>query len=511
MSCRGPGRAVSFKKLTPPARDVAAAFYVYALASYDEARAMLARYDRTSTGGLLLSATMWQCEGDVHRAESTLRRAVEKASAEERPYVVDVLAPLLISRGLFTRAAALLATVSSPALELGRRALQAVIDAATGAVARSRDGANAIRSELPGVDDDVMRMRIHQRLALAAYWRRDVAEALDDAAEGIRSARLLNAHRFAVTLHSVAYATHQTCTGDFEAAWRHAKALAHEAELGGDASYRAWGRVTLYELAAERGDDAEVAAARSALDAEPLPEQYRERFPAGIADALRLAWRREFATTRNVLVVLKDTLGRTDGERALCRALIALSSLALHDDDAARRFSRQAISCSARPERHLAAHELRYHRLARALACATGEIVGDVVRGRRAAAARFLHGDDGVTALAALRREAPPESAPASIRGYARFLSLARAEFESRPAAGPLTAAEVDVLKLLDSGRNAPQIAALLDRSPHTIRTHLRNASAKLETHGRAATLARARQLGLIADGQTTRLNGAST
>jgi ATP/maltotriose-dependent transcriptional regulator MalT len=472
---------------------------------------MLPRYDRTSTAGLLLAATIWQCEGDVHRAESTLRRAAENATGDDRPYVVDMLAPLLISRGLFTRAGALLGTVASPKLELGRRALQAVIDAATGAIAHSAECANAIRAELPRIDDDVIRLRIRQRLALAAYWRRDIAEALEDAAEGIRSARLLNAHRFAVTLHSVAYAAHQTCTGDVEAAWRHAKALAHEASLGGDGSYRAWGRVTLYELAAERGDDVELAAARTALDAEPLPEQYRERFPAGIADALRLAWRGEFATARNVLIVLKDTMGRTDGERALCRALAGLASLALHDDDAARRFSRQAISTSARPERRLAAHELRYHRLARALAAATGEIVGDVVRGRRAAAARFLHGDTEVAALAGLRRDARLENAPTSVRGYARFLLLARNEFESRPAAGPLTSTEVDVLQLLDSGRNAPEIAALLDRSPHTIRTHLRNVSAKLETHGRAETLARARQLGLLTDARAASLSGAST
>jgi ATP/maltotriose-dependent transcriptional regulator MalT len=457
-----------------------------------------------------LSATVWQCEGDVLRAEATLRRAADGASSGDRAYVVDVLAPLLISRGLFARAAALLGTVTSPTLELGRRALQAVIDAATGAIARSEECANAIRAELVRIDDDVVRMRVRQRLALAAYWRRDIAEALENAAEGLRSARLLGAHRFAVTLHSVAYAAHQTCTGDVEAAWRHAKALAHEADLGGDASYRAWGRVTLYELAAERGDDAELAAARAALDAEPLPEQYRERFPAGIADALRLAWRGDFATARNVLIVLKDTIGRTDGERALCRALIGLASLAIHDDDAARRFSRQAISTSARPERHLAAHELRYHRLARALASATGEIVGDVVRGRRAAAARFLQGDSEVAALAGLHRAAALESAPKSIRGYARFLQVARAEFESRPAAGPLTTAEVDVLEMLDSGRNAPQIAALLDRSPHTIRTHLRNASAKLETHGRAATLTRARQLGLLGP-RGVRLDGAPT
>src|ERR1700736_458109 len=175
MLVRGPGRAASFGGVTQPPPAAVAAFYVCALASYDEIKTMLARYDRTSTGGLLLSSTMWQCEGDVQRAESALRRAAETASADDRAYVVDVLAPLLISRGVFTRAAALLGTVTSPKLELGRRALQAVIDAATGAVSRSAERAIAIGAELPRIDDDVVRMRIHQRLALAAYWRRDVA------------------------------------------------------------------------------------------------------------------------------------------------------------------------------------------------------------------------------------------------------------------------------------------------------------------------------------------------
>ncbi len=55
----------------------AAAFYVCALASYDDVKAMLARTDRTSTAGLLLASTAWQCEGDVLRAESALRRAAE--------------------------------------------------------------------------------------------------------------------------------------------------------------------------------------------------------------------------------------------------------------------------------------------------------------------------------------------------------------------------------------------------------------------------------------------------
>ncbi|MDQ6941646.1 MAG: helix-turn-helix transcriptional regulator [Candidatus Eremiobacteraeota bacterium] len=214
---------------------------------------------------------------------------------------------------------------------------------------------------------------------------------------------------------------------------------------------------------------------------------------------LRLGWRGEFATCRNVLVVLKDTTGRTDSERALCRAMLALVSVALGDDDAARRFSRQAISTSARPQKHIVAYELRYRRLARALAAIGGDFVGDVVRGRRAADARFLRADADVTALLALRSNGSP-NIPVSVRGYARFVDMVRETLVRRPSIGPLTEAEVEILRMLDSGRNAPQIAAVLSRSPHTVRTHIRNASAKLEARGRVDMLARARQLGIVAE-----------
>ena len=462
---------------------------------------MLARYDRTSTAGLLLSATLWQCEGDVLRAEAALRRAVESASETERPYVVDLLAPLLISRGLFARAAALLGTTMiPPALEAGRFALQSVIDAAAGNISLSEQHSGAAREALVRLDDDVLRLRVHQRLAMAAYYCGRGAEALDEVAQGLRSARLLAAHRAACTLHSVAYATYYSITGDFDEAWRQAFALAREADLGGDESCRALARVAIYELAAERGDDTQVSIARAALEAEPLSEQYRERFAGGVADLLRLAWRGEFATCRNVLIVLKDATGRTDSERALCRAMLALVSVALGDDDAARRFSRQAISTSARPQKHIVAYEMRYRRLARALAAIAGDFVGDVVRGRRAADARFLREDADVTALLQLRSGTPASCMPSSVRGYARFVDVVRETLVRRPSIGPLTEAEVEILRMLEAGRNAPQIAAILSRSPHTVRTHIRNASAKLETRGRMDMLARARQLGIVTE-----------
>jgi ATP/maltotriose-dependent transcriptional regulator MalT len=476
----------------------AAAFHACALVSYDDLKAMLAKTDRTTTAGLLLAATVWQCEGDVVRAESTLRRAAESASDEDRSYLTDFLAPLLISRGLFTRAAVQLAATTSHALELGRSALQSVVDGANGAVGISEQRAAAIHGSLADLDDDVLRMRIHQRLALAAYYRGDVAEALHDAAEGIRLASLLGADRFACTLHSVAYATHHTSTGDVEATWQHATDLTRKATRGGDASYRALGLAALYELAAERGDDRVLEDARRELHATPLPEQYRERFAHGIADVLRLAWAGDFATCRNVLAVLKDTTGRTDGERALCRAFLSLVTVVLGDRDTARRMCRQAISISARPDQHVAAHELRYRRLARALAAIAGELVGDLVRGRRAADARFLQADPDIALLVNLSPGANLTGVPVTVRGYARLVAAVRDHVQGRPTTDPLTAMEVSILRLVSAGRNAPQIATLLDRSPHTVRTHLRNIGSKLDAHGRLEALSRARQLGLL-------------
>ncbi len=479
---------------TVHAFSAADAFELCALAPYETVRAAAAGVDPTGVAGLLLAATLRQCEGDVARAEAALERALARAPVGERGYVLELLVPLLISRELFDAAGAALGTVPAgddPSL----LALWAVLEARHQLGAASPERVREVRERLAERDDELVRLRVHQRLALAAYYRGDAGSALEDVAEGLRLARRLDAHRFAALLHSVAYATHCCYTGDADAAWRHATLLAGEAERGGDASVRAVAQVALYELAAERGDERTMTAIHAQAGARPLPEQYRERFAGGIADALRLGWSGEFAACRNVLVVLKDTR-RTEGERTLCRALLALVSAALGDDDAVRRFARQAVSSSARPQKRLVGHELRYRRLARALAAVASELIGDVLRGRRAAQARFLRAEPDIASLV----DAGPAwtSAPTSVRGYARLVALVRERYALRPTAGPLTGTELAVLKLVDLGRNAPQIATLLDRSPHTVRTHLRNASSKLGAHGRLDALSRARRLGLL-------------
>ena len=490
----------------------AAAYYLCALQPYDDLKALLFRANANSTAGLLLAATVWQCEGDTLRAESALRRAADGSTGSDREYVVDMLAPLLISRGLFSRASAMLGgTRTLPALEVGRLALRAVVDGAAGAIGVSEEEAAAAHEGLAALDDAVLRLRVNQRLAMAAYYRGDAATALDEVGHGLQAARCAAAHRVACTLHTVAYATYYSIIGDFEAAWHHALALGREAARGGDESHAALSRVAIYELAAERSDELQLGITRAELDAKPLAEQYRERFAMGIADVLRLAWTGDLTACRNVLVVLKDTIGRSDGERALCRGLLGIVAIALGDAEAARRFGRQAISTSARPKKHIVAHELRYRRLARAFACITGELVGDVVRGRRAAEARFLREDSGVAALLDLRDDADIDAIPVSVRGYARMVLIARDRLSRRPLAGPLTQAETEILRLIASGRNAPEIARVLGRSTHTVRTHLRNAANKLDARGRIEMLTRARNLGILSDPEKTGFNGAST
>lgn len=455
----------------------AAAFYAVVLASSDDVR-RLARIGPAGVAGLILSAAVRQYDGDAAAAEAALRRAAELAPEADRPYVVELLAPLLIARGVATRATALLGAATRT-LEL---------------VPAARD---AVLAALPHLGDPVLALRVHQRLALDAYWRRDTAAALEHAAGGVRVAERLGAHRAAAVLHGLAYVIHDTITGDVDAAWHHAGAAARAAEAGGDGSARLWAWVRVYELAAERGAERELVRAREAFAARLLPPEYRDRFRAVLADALKIGWSGDFSAARDAFMAALDTHVKTEGERALCSALIGLVSVAVDDDDAARRFMRRAISGSGRPDQHLPAHEMRARRLARALAAATGAIIGDHVRGKRAAAATFLQGDRIVAALARVPAGATPESLPASTRGYARLLLLVRERY-ARRAAPLLTAAELEILGFVAAGLNAFQIAARLGRSPHTVRTHLRNAGAKLETHGRLEALARARELGLL-------------
>jgi len=67
------------------------------------------------------------------------------------------------------------------------------------------------------------------------------------------------------------------------------------------------------------------------------------------------------------------------------------------------------------------------------------------------------------------------------------------------PLLEPLSGSEIRVLRYLPTSLTGPEIASELYVSHNTVRTHLRHLYAKLGTHRRADTVARARALGLLA------------
>jgi LuxR family maltose regulon positive regulatory protein len=68
-----------------------------------------------------------------------------------------------------------------------------------------------------------------------------------------------------------------------------------------------------------------------------------------------------------------------------------------------------------------------------------------------------------------------------------------------QPPLAPLSRSEIRVLRYLPTNLSMPEIAHELSVSHNTIRTHMRHLYAKLGTHRRADTVARARSLGLLA------------
>ena len=70
---------------------------------------------------------------------------------------------------------------------------------------------------------------------------------------------------------------------------------------------------------------------------------------------------------------------------------------------------------------------------------------------------------------------------------------------EAMPLRDELSETELRVLRYLPSNLRAPEIAAELFVSTNTVRTHLRHIYAKLDAHSRSEAVARARELGLLA------------
>jgi LuxR family maltose regulon positive regulatory protein len=100
--------------------------------------------------------------------------------------------------------------------------------------------------------------------------------------------------------------------------------------------------------------------------------------------------------------------------------------------------------------------------------------------------------------MAALLKEATRRGlAP----GYTSLLTAAVAstgQTRRQPLVEPLSERELEVLRLLRSELDGPEIANALFVSVNTVRTHTKNIYSKLGVRSRRAAVRRAEELGLI-------------
>ncbi len=109
----------------------------------------------------------------------------------------------------------------------------------------------------------------------------------------------------------------------------------------------------------------------------------------------------------------------------------------------------------------------------------------------------LLDEGDGLIKLLYLAKNRHIETAYAS-----ELLSAAREEAPQAPGGQllpePLTAREIEVLKLINSGCSNQEIAAQLYISLATVKRHISNIYTKLDARGRTQALSRSRELGLL-------------
>jgi DNA-binding CsgD family transcriptional regulator len=340
--------------------------------------------------------------------------------------------------------------------------------------------------------------RLAQRFALVAYHSKDYEGAISLAETSAKIFGELGAHRLRATSYSILYIIHHSVTRNITEALAWARGMTESAILADDRSFETVGLVAQYEIAAERFDRESLTRLQLQLRSNAYPPQYRERFSARIADFLPFSWDGDFVAFANGITALRDGLAMTQASQALCHSLLALSAVHAGDDEGARESSRLAIDlANLKDAARIPVYELRYCRLARALAAAACILIGDTVRGQRISMSRTHEADDDLRAIVAVAEGLDFAKAPERVRGYARVVS---AVMEARALRGNslLTKSEIEILTDLAAGYTAAEIAERSMRSVHTVRNHTRAIIAKFQVSGRMAAVAHARRLGII-------------
>ncbi len=437
--------------------------------------------------------------GDAPGGIGLLQRAVTQSDPHTRPYMVDLLAPLLLTASEIDDAELVLGqigevpTVLLPAVI----ALRSLIAARRGHDVVSRELAAQAVALVRDADQPMITARVLQRTSVAAFYREDLAEAQELSLEAARAYERLGTYRHAAIAYSVLFVIAHSWSADYDVARFYAERVTMNGRRAHDLSWQNFGLVAQMEIAAESGDHRRLGSIRARLMANSLHEQYGERLSIVIATVLANGWSGHFEAARSALTAFRASDERSLPQRSICDALLGLVAAATGNVGEARRLARLVISQTVNRDAHEPLVDTRHRRIARIVAAATCMIIGETTRARRALSREF---DPDHTLMQLLSPQGLDEARVAPMtRGYARMINVAAAAAAAnRPAAG-LTPAEMEILRALPDGVTLAEIAAGFGKSKKTVERQVESIYDKLHVSNRAQAIRRARELGIRA------------
>lgn len=472
------------------------AYHLAAIEDRNTLRALAEDRSRAPADRALLRAVVRQYDGDVDGAVRILRQEMKGLSGSAFAAAADTLAPILVMRHENDEVLAVAGQLEDAGWCAAAQAFRALAAADAGDRHAARKHLDAADDALEFEADDVVRFRVLQRMARAAYYLDEHERALDLALSSARLSSQRGAWRAAAGAYSIAYSVHHSVTGDVREADRFAQLGRDAAARGADESFLQMALVAEHELAVQFADDERAQRLEADIRGRLLPEQYRERFVLALSMAIARGWV-DLDAMRTMLAVLRTTEGCSAGQWSSCTALIALAEAAAADDAAARVSVREAVARLGRPATRVA-YERRDRRLARAVASAACVLLGDDVRAERIVAARESREGDGEDRLPEMMRTGTLDRAPLALRGIARVLEAAFAKRHGLEPPAGLTDAEYEVLRLFGRGWSAGKIAAETGRSVNTVYKHTRVIHSKLDASSTPEAVAKARERGFL-------------
>jgi ATP/maltotriose-dependent transcriptional regulator MalT len=469
----------------------------------DEIEALLACFSAAhrlrDPRALALRAMRSVLAGDAPGGVALLHRAVSQSDARMRPYVIDLLAPLLLTVSDVDDAESALGEVGDvpPTLSPALVALRSLIAARRGHDAVSRSLAADAIALARDNDHPMIMARVLQRTSVAAFYREDLAEAQERSLEAARAFERLGTYRHAAIAYSVLFVIAHSWSGDYDVARFYAERITMNGRRAADLSWQNFGLVAQMEIAAESGDHRRLGSIRARLMAHSLHEQYGERLSIVLSTVLANGWSGRFDAARSALLAFRGSDERTLPQRSLCDSLLALTSAATGNVAEARRLARLVISQTTDRMGHEPLVDTRHRRIARIVAAATCMIIGETTRARRALSRAF---DPDHSLMQSLTPQGIDETRVAPmLRGYARMITVAaKLVAANRPASG-LTPAEMEVLRALPDGVTLAEIAAGFGKSKKTVERQVESIYGKLHVSNRAQAIRRARELGIHA------------